>query len=134
MDRYQFLDHPADIKLRVFGKDLPDVFINAAIGMMSFLFPQAGSAITKSTKEITVEAEGLDSLLVNWLSEILWLCTTLHSKGVDFQIQKFSEHKLSAKIVFTSAVAQDEIKAVTYHELKIVQENKHWLAEVVFDI
>lgn len=134
MQKYRFLDHPADIKLRAFGKDLPELFINAALGMMSFLYDKLDASITTEKYEISVSAESLESLLVNWLAELLWVSDTKHSITTNFQIKNFTPNKIEASIDLIKAKAKDDIKAVTYHELLINKKKNYWLAEVVFDI
>jgi SHS2 domain-containing protein len=134
MQKYQFLDHPSDIKLRAFGKDLPELFINAASGMNFFLYGSFPNTVIKITHKIIIEADNLESLLIDWLGEILWLTNTKHGACVDYQIKEFAEKKIVAKVVLKPATAKDDIKAVTYHELKIAQADGQWVAEIVFDI
>ena len=134
MENYQFLEHPSDIKIRASGKSLPEVIIHAAEAMMAFLYDPSSEVTTKISENVTVEAESLESLLVNWLSDILWFSSTLHSKSVEYQIREFNKNKIVAQIIFTPSQAQDDIKAVTYHDLKISQEDHYWVADVVFDI
>lgn len=135
--KFKFLEHPADIKLRVFGANLPELFINAALGMMTFLYGEKtikAQKLVTNKKSIEISGDNLEMLLVNWLNEILFLSDIHNCVYVEYKIIEFIENKIVAKIGGYGAVAQDEIKAVTYHELSIKQVDDGWQAEVVFDI
>jgi len=134
MKKFEFLEHPADIKIRSYGKDLPELFINSALGMMTFLYENVNSIQTTQEETIEVEAEDLESLLVNWLSELLCDSDTHHRCFIKFKILFFSNTKLIAKAEVGNAIAQDDIKAVTYHDLKIIKEDNGWNATVIYDI
>lgn len=131
--KFEFLDHPADVKIKSFGGDLPELFINSALGMMAFLYNSEKIDITHSDV-IEVEGVNLDALLINWLSEILCLSDTHHRAYVEYEIEEFSEIKIRAKVKSGEAKAKDDIKAVTYDELDVAKENGTWTAEVVYDI
>jgi SHS2 domain-containing protein len=134
MKKYEFLEHPADIKIRAFGKDLPEVFINAALGMMSFLYAKQKNQEILSKQKIIITAENLESLLVNWLSELLWLSDTKHVVISDYRIKNLSPNKISASVSLIKAKAKEDIKAVTYNDLLITKKKNFWVAEIVFDI
>ena len=134
MKKFEFLEHPADLKVRSFGKNLTEVFINAALGMMNFLYEDLDNI--KTTREETIEIHGDDqeSLLVNWLAEILYLSNTNYRAYVKYEIIEFGENKIVAHTSSGPAQAKDDIKAVTFHELEIKQQNNMWVATVVYDI
>jgi SHS2 domain-containing protein len=133
MKKYEFLDHPADIKIRSFGKDLPELFINSALGMMEFLYGKVATNYIQ-TEQIEVKANNLESLLVDWLAEILYLSDTNKRAYLDYKIIEFSKTKIIADVGSQPATAKDDIKAVTYHELSIIQQPDGWQATVVYDI
>ena len=135
MKPYEFLPHPADIKLKARGHDLPELFSNCARGMMSFIYGDK-VACKKYTKkeEISLEAKDLSSLLVDWLSELLYLSNSIYQAFLDFEFREISESKLIAVAKGCEAQAEDDIKAVTYSELEINQVEDGWEAIIVFDI
>ena len=133
MKTFEFLEHPADIKIRAFGKDLQEVFINSALGMMEFLFDKP-KMIPDKKETIEASAENVESLLVNWLAEILALSNIHKRIFVNFAIKEFSETKIVAEVTSARAVAIDDIKAVTYSELAIKKMDDKWIANVVYDI
>lgn len=131
--RFEFLEHPADIKIRAHGKDMPEVFVNAALGMMQYLFGAPKVKVDK-IEHLEVIANDLESLLVNWLSDLLALSAINKCVYVAFTFSEFNQNKIVASIGSGKAISKEEIKAVTYHELQIVQQNDEWMATVVFDI
>ncbi len=133
MKKYEFLEHPSELKIRSFGKDLPEVFVNSALAMMEFLFGKVSK--NKIQHEwIEVEADNLESLLIDWLADILYLSNSKKRIYLDYKVLEFSNHKIVADIGSQKALAKDEIKAVTYHELSISKQNGLWQATVVYDI
>jgi len=133
MKKYKFLDHPADIKIQSFGKDLAELFTNSALGMMAFLYETDDVKITR-TDHIEIEADNLESLLIDWLSEILYLSDTHYRNYCDYKITFIDEKKIIAEVGSGEAVAKNDIKAVTYHDLKIEKKDHEWVATVVYDI
>ncbi|MBN1684536.1 MAG: archease [Gammaproteobacteria bacterium] len=137
MKTFEYLEHPADLKIRAFGQDLPELFIHSAQGMVDFLYELFQKVPTpKPTHFDIIEAEGsdLESLLVNFLSELLCYSDTHHRAAVHYEVEYFDESKISAKLGFIEATPKDDIKAVTYHELAIKKQEGGWMATVVFDI
>lgn len=138
MKTFEILEHTADLKVRVRGSDLNDLFKNAGLAIFQIC---AEEQIIKEKKKhnfrISQKAQGLEELFVNWLNELLSLSA---AKGVvfeDIKINKVNEKELEAE-----ASASDirnykintEIKAATYHELKIEKIDYRWQAEVIFDV
>jgi len=131
--KYRFLEHPSDIKIRAYGNTLSEVFINAASGMMAYIYGKHQIA-NGTSKYIEVSADNLESLLINWLSQILALSNISHGPCVSFTIKEFDKLKIIAETTLGKSRAHHEIKAVTYHELSLKQTKNGWVATVVYDI
>ena len=133
--KFKFLDHPADLKVQVFGKDLPDLFTNAALGMMTFLYPKQVEIQERETKEnIRIRANDVKALLVDWLSELLYFSDTKNVCYNDFYFEKLTENELVVTAYGRRVRAKEDIKAVTYHGLKVKQTEDGWEAVILFDI
>lgn len=133
MERYQELEHTADWAFRAFGRDLVELYQNAAYA----LFALEGALDTPSTTTHTVRVEGIDreSLLVNWLSELLYLQETRRETFQKFEINELSDTSLTATIHGAPAPPNIKpIKAITYHDLKIEQTPDGWQATIVVDV
>lgn len=135
MKRFQMLEHTGDIKMRVSGKDLPELFTNAALGMMAFLYGEEALKLKPAkTETIAVESADLQSLLVDWLSELLYLSDENDRAYTAYHITELTDKKIAANVGSISAEAKDDIKAVTYHELVIEKRDGQLEATIVFDI
>lgn len=133
MKKYEYLEHPADLKIRAFGGTLSELFINSALAITNFLYK------IEKTTEVKIEiielhADGVENLLVNWLAEILFLSDANHLACVDFKIKNFTETKLTAEICMAQAYPKDDIKAITYSELAVNKTAAGWEAIFVCDI
>jgi len=134
MKQYEILEHKADLKIRAFGKTKEELFLNAMIGM--FKGARYESEGEEIKREIKISSLDLPSLLVDFLSEVLYLCEVnkeVYNK-IQFKnsIEKELEGILIGKKLKRIGVV---IKGVTYHNLKIYQrKNRTWVATVLFDI
>lgn len=141
MKKYEILGHIADLKIRAFGKDLPDLFINAALGMASqqIASPQKLDDLKSAViwEKIKISSTDLNSLLVDWLNEILCRSDANERIYIDFQIGRLDEEafKLEARIRGAAVKAKNiEIKAATYHDLDILRRGDHYEATIIFDV
>ena len=135
---YEFFEHTADIGIKVRGQDLNQLFQNAALAMFDIIARK--HSVTKTSLEIIEikqEAEDLEELFVNWLNELLSLSATKELIFSDFKIQKLTVRNLQATVSGSPAKGYElttEIKAATYHGLKLEQSKSGWQAEVIFDV
>ncbi len=136
--KYELIDHTADLGIRVFGRDAADLFTNAGWAM----FDQIINANTLSGGDKhRIRLKGTDwaDLMVNWLRELLYFWTVKEQLVTDIEIDSISESKISA-VITTEAfdpahhLIKNEIKAVTYHQIKVEHAATGWQAQVIFDI
>ncbi len=135
--QYEIIDHPADLGLRVFGKTREDLFSHAARAMFEQIADLSGIR-EDIRRSFTVEAPGLEELLVYFLGELLYLFTAEDLLLSKFTIKRMDDRHLEAEAggeFFSSSPQQlkTEIKAVTYHNLKIEHQETGWKAEIIFD-
>lgn len=134
--RFEFFDHTADIGVRVFGATREELFVNAAAA----LYETVGARRKEEgrIKKVRIEAESVEDLLHDWLAELLF---ELSAHGVIFdeiQIPKLQTPILEAtarggQVDWSEARA--EVKAVTYHQLRVQQRaDSSWVATVIFDV
>ncbi len=140
MPEYEFLDHTADLAVKVKGKDLPSLFINATRAMTEYLgmdlpSPGAGEGEERGQEIITLSAPDQNSLLVSWLSEILYHTLTKRKIYTDYKINELTAQSLKAEIIGEpqKKFAHD-IKAVTYHSLDIKKVAAGYEVVITFDI
>lgn len=135
MKKFEVLEHTADLKILAFGKDKKDVFLNMLLGMT-----EGQRAEIKDKKKIKrkIEIKSLDSktLLVDFLSEALYLSQVNKEIYSDARFTKFIDTKIEGELLGQKVERFGlDIKAVTYHDLDIRQKKDGtWKATVLFDI
>ena len=135
MERYEQIPHTADLAARIYGKTLEDLFSNAAFAM----FDMMASVGTGRQVEVKVEVEGPDreGLLISFLNELLYVSYIKNASFETFRFKEFTEKKISATAEGKQRGAQrpeHEIKAATYHDVKIVKTAEGYETTIVFDI
>jgi len=139
---YKIIEHMADVGLRAFGETKERLFENAARGMFFIITGSSGFARQGNEQYWTIKCEGanLGELLVEWLSELLYIHSTDFVILNDFIIKSMTSNHLQAqsgglKINKSSYHIEKEIKAVTYHHLQVMKNEKgYWEAIIIFDI
>jgi len=135
---FEVLEHPADIGFRVSGGTRPELFAHAAGALLSIASePEA----VHPREEYALEVAGADdeSLMVNWLNEVLWW---FDGKGIAFR--EFRVTALDASGLRAIGIGEPRdaarhpirliVKGVTYHQLKVAESGGRWIAEVYLDI
>lgn len=143
---FELLPHTADIKIRAYGKTLKELFKNALIGMFQSIKPVSPGCSYQHERLICpdlpishavhIESIELATLLVDFLSEALYLSDVNNEAYLDVVIHELTDKTVAATLkgVKVSGFEVVEIKAVTYHDLVVKEANGEWRAEVVFDI
>lgn len=137
---YDFFDHTGDIGVHVQAATAEQLFEDAALALTDAITPVSGVE-ARLKEEIVAESPELDLLLVDWLSELLFLFETRHLlvSHADVAISSKAPYRLSAVIAAEPLDAGRHpvkvlLKAVTYHGLEVKQSGDHWEATVIFDI
>jgi len=133
-NKYIVIDHPSDIGIEALGKDKKELFENSAFGMMDMMFELNGVK-NEISFDVKVTGDDQGSLLVSWLSELLYLSDSNHVALSDFKITRMSDTELEAK-VFGGKIGKVKrlIKAATYNQLEIKKEKGSWKSRIVFDV
>lgn len=133
--KFNFLDHPKNLKIQAFGKDEEELFSNMALGMMTFLYPKQIEIKDHETKEkIRLKADNLKDLLIDWLSSLLYSSDDKNICYNDFHFDKLTEEEVVATAYGRRVKAKEDIKSVIKHDLEIEQTEHGFEAIVSFDI
>jgi SHS2 domain-containing protein len=132
---YEEISHTADLALRVWGKNLHALFINAAAGMTRLMSDAAVEGSPTPTRTLSIEAMDTESLLVEWLSELAFLAESEGAVFGSFSITDITETGLRAVLKNQlPGKPTRTIKAVTFHDLQIIKTDRGVEATVVFDV
>jgi len=135
---YELFEHTADLGLRVRAEDLNTLFAEAAACLFSAIVEDLGTV--RTARPVTIELSGPDRefLLFDWLNQLLYHFDADHLVFSAFEV-RVSDDGLSGvawgePLDPARHVLSHEVKAITYHELKVEPIDNEWLAEVIVDI
>jgi SHS2 domain-containing protein len=131
---FEEIEHTADWALQVRGADFSALLENAALGMLKLVRAEAGPG-PGVKKVIRLQASDPESLLVTWLEELLYFMEVHNVTFTSFDIQADGYTQLTASVNEVPLKrVEKEIKAVTYHNLKIQEEQAGLTTTIVFDV
>jgi SHS2 domain-containing protein len=138
MKRFEILDHTADIGLVIYGENLKALFENAGEAFFR-LITDLRKVRRRVERRINIGGESLDRLMVDWLSELLYLHDVENLLFQGFKVESVGKDGLKAIVkgeVFREGVhvIKTEVKAVTYHRIEVRQEKGGWRAQVILDL
>jgi len=136
MKKYELIDHTADVGIKAYGKTISEAFENAAVGMFDIITDNS-KIDSVGQYDIQLDAPDLEQLLVDWLSELLFLNSAKNLVFGPFKVAIDEKH-LSAQVFGEEYDTSKhkmgiEIKAVTYHMLE-VKDTEPFYVQVLFDI
>ena len=134
---FEFINHTADVGIIAHGADMSQAFANAAIALFS-LITNLDDVEGVTYRDIELTAPDQESLLVDWLNELIYLFDTENIIFKRFDIAQLSQTYLEArsygdKVDSSKHKLKTGVKAATYHMLKI-DENNGGRVRVLFDI
>lgn len=135
---FTLIDHTADIGILVQGTNLKELFQNAGEALLQIMLKGDPGRQTLM-QSLSVSGSDYADLMVRWLSEILYLFQGEKRIVNAIRIQDIRPYQLTAQIetmAFDPTLHEIlyEIKAVTYHQIEVIQKDKQWQARVIFDI
>ncbi len=135
---YETFEHTADLGLRVRAAGLDELFAEAARGLFSVMLANPDAVRTSEEVSFSLGGENVEELLHDWLAELLY---TFHAQRL-----ALAEFHANVEASTLTATARGEpidlerheidveVKAITWHELKVEQCDGGWMAEVIVDI
>lgn len=135
---HETFEHTADLGLRVRAADLAALFAEAAQALFEVIVPDLASVRTVQKVEIALAGDDRALLLFDWLKELLFHFDAKHLLLSKFDVQ-VRDDVLSATawgepLDPARHVLEHEVKAITYHGLRVERADDEWLAEVIVDI
>lgn len=135
--KFKFLAHTADIKFQAFGNSLKEVYENSALALFNTIYDKK----IKAKKKFKIKTQGhdLESLLYNFLEEVLVLVDGKNFLPAKIKILKFNEgkFKMEAEILGDDAKNYQismHVKAITYNEMFVKKIKNKFISQVVLDI
>lgn len=138
MGTHRLLEHTADMGIEASGETLEELFAEAAYGLLEII-AGAPELYSREERSVTVEGGDTEELLVHWLNEILYLFEIKRFFPLDFEIEEVRGNRLRARVRGEPFDPQRhpverEVKAVTYHQLRVEKTDGLWHARVYVDL
>jgi SHS2 domain-containing protein len=135
---FEIIDHTADIGIIAYGADVEELFSNAALALFS-LITEPESIEEKSHLNLKVSSEDRDSLLVEWLNELIYFFDAKHILFNRFDIESLTHNELKATCHGEGFdplkhKIKRGVKAATYHMLKLDKNSDGYKAQIILDI
>ena len=137
--KYEFINHTADLGIKVWGESLSSLFENAAYSMFDII-GELDKVRERRLIRVQIRPEKLEELLADWLRNLLYQFNVEGYLLRKFRIERVDvKHGLKGeakgeKLASPTRFLKTEIKAVTYHELKVKKTDRGWEAQVIFDV
>ncbi len=137
---HEIFEHTADIGLRIRAATLDELFHDAAVGLFALIVTNLNAV--QPSEEVTFSLIGregeYDYLLFDWLNELLYSFDARQLLLSKFDVQVKSDGLRATAwgepLDTLQHRLEHEVKAITYHGLKVIRDGAAWLAEVIIDI
>lgn len=139
---YEFLDHTADLKIKIEEPTLDEAFKTAALAIKQAMAENI-SVAQKITRIVSVEGKDLQDLLYNFMEEFIFLLDAddfILADILDLEVNKDAEKNLWT---LTSTISGDnasnyrfsnDVKAITFNDMKIQEEPEKVIIQFVLDV
>lgn len=145
-DRYRYLEHSTDAIVQAHGSSLEELFENSAMGLVNIMF-DIDKVENRQSETIIASDENLENLLFDWLEKVLLkilieqIVLSRFSIEISEKYTNLAEKKYllkaragGEKVSYGKHNYKIEIKAITYHELKIQRIDSSYVATFLVDL
>lgn len=132
---HRWADHTAEIQLEVGAESLGGLAAEAGRALGLLLLRGAAAELSGAARELEVSSADREALLVDWLNEILFVAETELWVPIEFEIREASPNRLRAAARGVEvAEPPSNVKAATFHGLRVEEREGGLQAEVIFDV
>lgn len=135
---YKEFEHTADIGMEMYGATLEELFRNAGRALFDTIV-EIDRIQPRIERSVSVTGDDDELLLMNWLRRLLYLFAVESEVYGEFRIVALQSGALQA-IVTGEPLDMErhhfktELKAITYHQFRLIHEQDGWRATVIFDV
>jgi SHS2 domain-containing protein len=135
---FEITDHTADVGIIAYGTDIEELFRNAALALFS-LITEPKTIEDRLHFKLKVSSADIDTLLVEWLNELIYLFDAQHLLFNRCDIESLADNELNAICHGEGFDPMKHkirrgIKAATYHMLRLDKNNGGYKAQIILDI
>ncbi|PLX88526.1 MAG: protein archease [Desulfuromonas sp.] len=138
MNTYRLLEHTADMGVEARAETLPELFRQMALGLRQIM-TECADIRPQLSLLVEVSGEDREELLVNWLGELVYLLESRSFLPATIEIDELGDTLLRARVRGERVDPERhhlerEIKAVTYHQIRVESGADGWSAQVYVDL
>ena len=138
MSGFEVIEHTADVGVTASGDSLEDLFEQVTLGLLEITGSRARGPTGEVVEVDVQDAPDLGALLVDWLSEVLYLQDARDAVVTGVVLDEVLPDRVRGRITIEPLGSRHTegtpVKAVTYHQLSVERTNSAWSARVFFDI
>ena len=135
---FETFDHTADLGLRIRARSLDTLFAEAAEVLFSTIVTDLATVLPTVRREVALPNDDKELLLFDWLKQLLYWWDAEHLLFSKFEVHVGDNGLVGMAwgepLDRSRHQLEHEVKAITYHGLRVERENDAWLAEVIVDI
>lgn len=135
---YETFEHTADLGLRIRAADLDTLFAEAGRALFATLVEDLDTVAAVQRLEVQLAGDDKDYLLFDWLRTLLYRFDAEHVLLSRFEAHVRDDGLTGAAwgepLDRSRHELAHEVKAITYHGLRVERTADGWLAEVIVDI
>lgn len=135
---FETFEHTADLGLRVRATTLENLLEEAGRGLFSMMVTNLEDVRCLQERTYRVEGAAVDYLLFDWLNELLYTFESERLLLAEFKVELDSDGlRATARgepMDLDRHRMEHEVKAITYHGLRVEEVADGWLAELIVDI
>lgn len=132
---HRFVDHTSEIGLQVRAASFGELLAEAARGLARLMLREVPAAAGGEAREIGVSSHDRESLVVDWLNEILYVAETELWVPLEIEVLEASDTRIRARAHGVAVeVSPSMVKAATFHGLEVVETAEGFSAEVILDV
>jgi SHS2 domain-containing protein len=132
---HAFVEHTSEVELHLHAPTLPALFVEAGAALAELMLGEGATGAETVAEKVTVTAPDRAALLAAWIDELIFLAETRKAVFTRFAVVKVEEGELIAEIGgIAEPVINTAVKAATFHDLRVAEEDGGWVATVVLDV
>ena len=135
---YELFEHTADLGLRATAADLDALFAEMATCLFSAVVEDVASVRPEAAVTVELAGHEREYLLFDWLKELLYRFDADHLLFGRFEVRVRPDGLTGTAwgepLDPARHLLNHEVKAITYHELRVEPTDEGWVAEVIVDI
>ena len=143
MKPFEIFSTTADVGIRISGADYRELYRNAVMGFNELVFGY-GAEMERLDEQIPeyrdweFSGDSPENVLVNLLSEVSFLLYTRGNITKEMDISEAGEDRMRVQFLLVPLPEEInpelEVTSVTYHNLKVAEQNNYKTAEIIVDI